>query len=181
MGNIKSSKNRYFFVASRDICKLHDGNIDIFFEFRAQTDAENKTSKRPKQDKINEENLQRIQKALCKHKETNILFREKDGETLLGKNLRKYTKKNTADYFIHKDLGGFLHRELDVYIKNEVIDLSDIFKSNTDGLVKHMLECRVLYNICHRVIEFLAQIENFQKRLWEKKKFVLQNRLLQSL
>jgi phytoene dehydrogenase-like protein len=29
--------------------------------------------------------------------------------------------KNSADYFIHKDLGGFLRRELDFYIKNEVM------------------------------------------------------------
>ena len=37
-----------------------------------------------------------------------------DGErTILQKHLRNYTKKNTSDYFIHKDLGGFLRRELD--------------------------------------------------------------------
>jgi hypothetical protein len=33
--------------------------------------------------------------------------------TLLEKHLSDYTTKNTADYFIHKDLGGFLRRELD--------------------------------------------------------------------
>ncbi|WII95756.1 hypothetical protein LU276_02680 [Moraxella haemolytica] len=32
--------------------------------------------------------------------------------TLLEKHLSDYTTKNTADYFIHKDLGGFLKREL---------------------------------------------------------------------
>ena len=35
--------------------------------------------------------------------------------TLLEKHLTDYTTKNTADYFIHKDLGGFLRRELDFY------------------------------------------------------------------
>ena len=49
-----------------------------------------------------------------------------------------------------------------------------MFNSNSDGFGKRMLECRVLYGICHKIIKFLAQIENFQKRLWEKKKFVLQ-------
>ncbi len=46
--------------------------------------------------------------------------------TLLEKHLSAYTTKNTADYFIHKDLGGFLRRELDFYIKNEVMHLDDV-------------------------------------------------------
>lgn len=33
------------------------------------------------------------------------------------KHLQDYTAKNNFDYFIHKDLGGFLRRELDFYIK----------------------------------------------------------------
>ncbi|MBR3017639.1 MAG: hypothetical protein IKH57_11300 [Clostridia bacterium] len=36
--------------------------------------------------------------------------------TLLQKHLSAYVAKNTFDYFIHKDLGGFLRRELDFYI-----------------------------------------------------------------
>ncbi|MCV5714137.1 hypothetical protein OFN39_33500, partial [Escherichia coli] len=43
--------------------------------------------------------------------------------TLLEKHLTDYTARNTFDYFIHKDLGGFLRRELDFYIKNEVMHL----------------------------------------------------------
>jgi adenine-specific DNA-methyltransferase len=46
--------------------------------------------------------------------------------TLLEKCLTSYTTKNSADYFIHKDLGGFLRRELDFYIKNEVMHLDDV-------------------------------------------------------
>ena len=46
--------------------------------------------------------------------------------TLLEKHLTDYTAKNSFDYFIHKDLGGFLRRELDFYIKNEVMLLDDL-------------------------------------------------------
>jgi adenine-specific DNA-methyltransferase len=46
--------------------------------------------------------------------------------TLLEKCLTNYTTKNTADYFIHKDLGRFLRGELDFYIKNEVMHLDDV-------------------------------------------------------
>src|ERR1035438_8075915 len=41
--------------------------------------------------------------------------------TLLEKHLGDYTARNSFDYFIHKDIGGFLRRELDFYIKNEIM------------------------------------------------------------
>ena len=44
----------------------------------------------------------------------------------LEAHLRRYTARNTFDYFIHKDLGTFLRRELDFYIKNEVMHLDDV-------------------------------------------------------
>ncbi len=45
---------------------------------------------------------------------------------LLEHHLRAYTRKNTSDFFIHKDLKGFLERELDFYLKNEVLNLDDL-------------------------------------------------------
>jgi adenine-specific DNA-methyltransferase len=49
---------------------------------------------------------------------------EKDKKRpVLAKYVNQYTARNTMDYFIHKDLGGFLRRELDFYIKNEVMRL----------------------------------------------------------
>ena len=46
---------------------------------------------------------------------------KKKDRTLLEKHLTDYTATNSMDYFIHKDLGGFLRRELDFYSKNEVM------------------------------------------------------------
>jgi adenine-specific DNA-methyltransferase len=46
---------------------------------------------------------------------------EKSDYTQLEAHLRRYTARNTFDYFVHKDLGTFLGRELDFYVKNEVI------------------------------------------------------------
>ena len=56
----------------------------------------------------------------------SALDRQTADETILKKHLRTYTRRNTADFFIHKDLKQFLNRELDVYIKNEVIPISDL-------------------------------------------------------
>lgn len=94
--------------------------------------------------------------------------------TLLDKCLTAYTSKNTADYFIHKDLGGFFKRELDFYIKNEMMHLDDIQEVQTvTSLEKSLSVIRTFKSISHNLIAFLSQIENFQKQLWLKKKFVV--------
>lgn len=94
--------------------------------------------------------------------------------TLLEKHITDYTTKNTADYFIHKDLGGFLQRELDFYIKNEVMHLDDVQNAAAFADIEknlRMIQC--LRTIAHELITFLAQLEDFQKKLWLKKKFVV--------
>lgn len=94
--------------------------------------------------------------------------------TLLEKHLTDYTTKNTADYFIHKDLGGFLRRELDFYVKNEVMHLDDVQNASAFADIEknlRMIQC--LRSIALELITFLAQLEDFQKKLWLKKKFVV--------
>lgn len=93
--------------------------------------------------------------------------------TLLEKHLNDYVSKNSFDYFIHKDLGGFLSRELDFYIKNEVLYIDDINARQTDFFVAQLSKVKAIKTVATKVIDFLAQIENFQKKLWLKKKFVL--------
>ena len=96
--------------------------------------------------------------------------------TLLEKHLSDYTTKNTADYFIHKDLGAFLRRELDFYIKNEVMHLDDLQNAGAFADIEknlRMMQC--LRSIALELINFLARLENFQKKLWLKKKFVVSN------
>jgi adenine-specific DNA-methyltransferase len=94
--------------------------------------------------------------------------------TLLEKCLTNYTQKNTADYFIHKDLGGFLRRELDFYIKNEVMNLDDVQNAAVfSSIEKNLRMIQCLRAIAQDLITFLAQIEDFQKKLWLKKKFVV--------
>jgi adenine-specific DNA-methyltransferase len=94
--------------------------------------------------------------------------------TLLEKCLTSYTAKNSADYFIHKDLGGFLRRELDFYIKNEVMNLDDVQNAEKFADIEKSLRLiQTLRAIALDLITFLAQMEDFQKKLWLKKKFVV--------
>jgi len=94
--------------------------------------------------------------------------------TLLEKCLTNYTTRNSADYFIHKDLGGFLRRELDFYIKNEVMHLDDVQNAEKFADIEKSLRMiQALRSIALDLITFLAQLEEFQKKLWLKKKFVV--------
>ncbi|HEO9799789.1 TPA: site-specific DNA-methyltransferase, partial [Escherichia coli] len=102
--------------------------------------------------------------------------------TELERHLTTYTQRNTADYFIHKDLGGFLTNELDFYIKNEVMNLDNVQNAEVFANVEkqlRMIQC--LRAVALELITFLAQIENFQKKLWTKKKFVVGHEYLVSL
>lgn len=94
--------------------------------------------------------------------------------TLLQKHLMDYVARNTFDYFIHKDLGGFLSRELDFYIKNEILVIDDIDARTPDEFLKHLAVIKTIKTVGMKLITFLASLENYQKRLWLKKKFVVQ-------
>lgn len=97
-----------------------------------------------------------------------------DAGTRLRIHLDRYSARNTFDYFIHKDLGGFLRRELDFYIKNEVMHLDDIESQTAPRVEQYLSKIKVIRKIAGKVIDFLAQIEEFQKKIWTKRKFVIE-------
>lgn len=98
----------------------------------------------------------------------------KEPRTILEKHLNDYTARNTFDYFIHKDLGGFLSRELDFYIKNEVLFIDDLNTRDEQEFLKQLSKIKAIKKIGEKIIAFLAQLENFQKKLWLKKKMVVE-------
>ncbi|EFI73454.1 MULTISPECIES: DNA methyltransferase [Segatella] len=103
---------------------------------------------------------------------TKAPTKDNPNRTLLEKHLTDYTAKNSFDYFIHKDLGGFLHRELDFYIKNEVLHIDDL---DAQLINSQLTIVRAIKQVGEKIIRMLAQLENFQRKLWLKKKFVVQS------
>jgi adenine-specific DNA-methyltransferase len=95
-------------------------------------------------------------------------------QSRLEGHLKRYTARNTFDYFIHKDLGSFLRRELDFYVKNEVMHLDDIESENAPRVEQYLSKIKVIRRIAGKIIDFLAQLEEFQKKIWLKKKFVVE-------
>ena len=88
--------------------------------------------------------------------------------------LNRYCARHTFDYFIHKNLGGFLRRELDFFIKNEILHLDDVESENAACIEQYLSKIKVIRKIAHKLIDFLAQLEDFQRKLWLKKKFVVE-------
>ncbi|MBW9220675.1 hypothetical protein KKP91_00435 [Methanothermococcus sp. SCGC AD-155-M21] len=184
-GNIKSQEKKFFILNERIFDFDKDKKeLNIYFEYRVISKEEakekgwgDKKGLNIKQNKINEKIIKILEKKIPQNNLTGIIF-EKEGEkSLLEKHLYNYTRRNTRDYFIHKNLKGFLERELDFYIKNEFLQLEDlqILEQNKyfDKLKVYLIGVKAFRNISLKIIEFLDQIENFQKKLWEKKKFVI--------
>jgi len=188
-GNVKASegKDRVLVLAKDEFIGLSNGELDIRFEYRPATledwplaDRAGK-KKPPAQKELTAVAVERIlaggddfQRWLTELKRPHV---KADGEqadyTRLEAHLRRYTARNTFDYFIHKDLGGFLRRELDFYIKNEVIHLDDVENEASPKVEQYLSKIKVIRRIAGKVIEFLAQLEDFQRKLWLKKKFVV--------
>ena len=130
--NIQGTKRFFIPLSAETNYKPETNEICIPFEYRPLTDEEKKIYRGQKQqDKIIDAAEPEIMKCLTIHYNAlSALEHQAEGETTLKKHLRAYTRRNTADFFIHKDLKRFLTRELDVYIKNEVIPLSNLILTN---------------------------------------------------
>jgi adenine-specific DNA-methyltransferase len=177
--NVKaaSGNERRFLLHGNKPVAEENGELVIRFEYRPDDEKR-------KQDAINAETARRViadlnpaPLAVWQHR-LSAKWKRADGtesdKTLLEKHLYDYTRRNTFDYFIHKDLGKFLRRELDFYIKNEVMRLDDVEEESAPRVEQYLSKVKVIRSIAHRIVEFLAQIEDFQKLLWLKKKFVVE-------
>jgi adenine-specific DNA-methyltransferase len=188
--NVKGAK-RFFIPRTGDINL--DGNarsLSILFEYRPLNADEEigeeesgngkaKAKRKKGQEGILADAVSAIQQAAKKNTDAlAALLHEKrkdvDGNpvTLLDHHLRAYSRSNTTDFFIHKDLKGFLERELDFYLKNEVLNLDELEAGGEARSESWFQTLRAIKAIGRQIIAFVAQIENFQKRLFEKKKFV---------
>ena len=179
--NIKEAKNRErrFVLSNGDKAITHDRrHLLVRFEHRPLNEEEKKTwtgNRNGQQDKIDKDSTTRILGTLDADWRQLVALTEADpGRTVLAKHIGRYTAKNSFDYFIHKDLGGFLRRELDLYLKTDVLNLEDLSLGDTDRLRRGLMRMRATRHVGYKIIDFLAQLENFQKKLWLKKKFVLE-------
>ncbi|MFX0030936.1 MAG: site-specific DNA-methyltransferase, partial [Candidatus Hermodarchaeota archaeon] len=90
----------------------------------------------------------------------------------------EYTAKNgktvSEDYFIHKNLEGFLKLELNNFIKNSILRVQLLKNFKPEDLQKLLEKIKIFEGIALEIIELLSQIEKVQLELWRKKNFVLE-------
>lgn len=188
--NVKEGQERFFIIHDSQALQLEvneQGQTELVIQFDYRPDSEKTGQASTWQQKRLAEAEQvvaeQLENLLFAHPELRpfqeLLFApaptdKQPNRTLLGKYLGRFTARNTMDYFIHKNLGGFLRRELDFYIKNEIIRLDDIEAADAPRVDEYLKKLRVLRKIARRIIDFLAQLEDFQKKLWLKKKFVVE-------
>jgi adenine-specific DNA-methyltransferase len=180
--NVKGDK-RYFLPITKEIIwDVEAKKVIIPFEYRPLTEQEEITyGKKNQQETIIAETIKKIPEKLSSKSSGPALAalmaerrKTAEGESIsfLVHHLRQYTHRNTSDYFIHKDLKGFLSRELDFYLKNEVLNLDEMETAGEKRAESWFQLMRVIKSVGSSIIEFLNQIECFQKMLWEKRKFI---------
>ena len=170
--NNKAANNmeRRFRLCAENFIDEVDGELNVYFTYELMP----KTTKQDALVKEAEEKVLPVVSAeyadFAELATTKMPTEKNKDRSLLMKHLQDYTAKNNFDYFIHKDLGGFLRRELDFYIKNEVMFLDDL---DANHIMAHLAQVKAIKQVGEKIITFLAQLEDFQKKLWLKKKFVV--------
>lgn len=169
--NNKANEKRFFQLHTEKPFEVIDGALFIYVEYKA-SEYSDKTA----QTKHIEDIITAFAAIQTKPEYMTFaaIMTMTDEKTLLERQLNRYTARNTFDYFIHKDLSKFLNRELDFYIKNDVIFLDDIDEQDEVKTKEYLTKAKVIRKIARKIIIFLAQIENFQKKLYLKKKFVVE-------
>ncbi len=194
-GNVKAAegKDRVFILAEQDFVAQEKGEpgqeLVIRFEYRPATltDWPENVREEKTMPPAQKELTALAEKRLLALRDTSFAawiaelalpYIKADGEradySRLRAHMNRYVARNTFDYFIHKDLGAFLRRELDFYIKNEVMHLDDIENEKAPRVEQYLSKIKVIRRIARKLIDFLAQLEDFQKKLWLKKKFVVE-------
>ncbi len=165
-----NGKESRFVLHDEEPVQEVDGELRVYFEYRPHPD---------KQKDLSEQAIETILDSAPGEWKADLAepapTQSNKGRTVLEKHLSGYTARNTFDYFIHKDLGGFLRRELDFFLKSEVLHIDDLDTENERRVEQYLSKLKVIKRIGHKIIAFLAQIEDFQKKLFLKKKFVVRS------
>lgn len=185
LNNNKESddKKREFILLNENFLEANGNELIIRLEYRLATKEQDDKNKLKDNSKLNKSAVDKIKDAVSGNADFKRFIwavnapaptGKNKTRTILEKHLEAYVAKNTFDYFIHKDLHGFLNRELDFYIKSEIMHLDDLDTDNEVKVNAYLALAKAIKKIGRIIIDFLAQIEEFQKKLWLKKKFVVE-------
>lgn len=177
-GNTKGDTRFFFPIAEEAEWKAEEGAFILPFHYRLPTAEEQGRFGRngKAQETILTEALPRIMAAVPEPALAAALQEAPDpaegeerGPPYLMRRLRHFTRRNTSDYFVHRNLRRFLERELEFYLKDQVLHMGDL-EADLPAKVRVL---RTVRRLAAELTEFLAQLEEVQRRLFEKRKLVL--------
>ncbi len=183
--NDVKGKKRFFFPLMKEAAWDEKRRVlEVPFEYRPLASAEAKRlGNNDHQESILEKANATIPEVLGKAPEAAKALLDHPGndgndengnaDTLFQRHARRFVRKKTSDFFIHQNLEDFLARELEYYLRSEVLSLGSLAASGEERADAWLDKMRIIQEVGGDVIKFLAQIEGFQKMLWEKRKFVV--------
>ena len=183
--NDVKGKKRFFFPLMKEAAWDEKRRaLEVPFEYRPLASAEAKRlGNNDHQESILKEANAAIPEVLRKAPEAAKALLDHPGndgndengndDTLFRRHARRFVRKKTSDFFIHQNLEDFLARELEYYLRSEVLSLGSLAASGEERADAWLDKMRIIREVGSDVIKFLAQIEGFQKMLWEKRKFVV--------
>lgn len=171
MNNDKNEgkKARRFVLREENPVEEQENELNIYFDYKL-------LSSKTLQKSLNDNSVSTLDRIIRADFEAykgvlDIDPKSQSGNTILFNRLKHYTDRNAFDYFIHKDLGAFLKRELDFFIKSEVLKIDNL---DYNHIKSQIAVAKTVKEIGKKIVAMLAQVEDFQKSLWLKKKFVVQ-------
>uniref|UniRef100_D5X2P0 site-specific DNA-methyltransferase (adenine-specific) n=1 Tax=Thiomonas intermedia (strain K12) TaxID=75379 RepID=D5X2P0_THIK1 len=169
----KDGEKAIFKELGKDHDKTEGGQVKGINQLRLVADSYRETLAKQDAFKNLGRNAEDRQEALKNDPTTQTLLQ-------IDKALNRFYVGQDADYFIHKDLHGFLSREKDRFIKNVIFsDLDALLDPRADAATRML--ARAFNAVATRIIEFLDATETFQKNLFTLKKKVIDTHWLISL
>ncbi len=168
--NVKEKGKKFFSLALENPFEWNENKTELIVKF---THGIEENPESDLQKKYNTESIKKINQFLeeskIKEKLDELNENNENKHTIV-----KFQKRYTEDFFIHKDLKSFLEFELENYITQEILNTGNLLNSTDLEINKNkILEAKITKQIAEKIIEQLATIENLKKKIWEKKKFVL--------
>ena len=180
---------RYLVPDIADIKANTDGEITVPFTFRALSkqekdnytaaaaNGENGNGNGSKvQRGILADAFAKLQTVAAKQTDLRPLLSPRDGseDSVFMYHAHRFVRRNNADFFIHRHLRQFLNEELDFYLKSEVLNTEELVGLSGLAVSSRLVVFQAIRDIANDIADKLAEWEDLQKTLWEKKKFILQ-------
>lgn len=113
---------------------------------------------------------------------TKFLTDKKTEKTkVLDYHLTRFEAESKRDFFIHKDLKWFLNTELEDFINRVIWEKQTAILWNVNLATEILKKLQVMREVSITIIDFIAGVEEYQKAIFEKKKFVVESEYCMTL